>query len=168
VNSRLAFLALCVVASAVKAQDATALEEQYSTCARHYIPADKCTPEIYAQLKAKDNAPLSPEADLGLTAAKIVQAQLLNPASFQVRKVAVLTGNYSRDGGPYVCVVYGGQAVAGGLVVNSKSFHEKPDKKHPDKPSKLGETLLNYCDTIGRVSGWKDVTNEVQVALGRQ
>jgi hypothetical protein len=156
------------VASAVKAQDATALEEQYSTCARHYIPADKCTPEIYAQLKAKDNAPLSPEADLGLTAAKIVQAQLLNPASFQVRKVAVLTGNYSRDGGPYVCVVYGGQAVAGGLVVNSKSFHEKPDKKHPDKPSKLGETLLNYCDTIGRVSGWKDVTNEVQVALGRQ
>ncbi len=78
------------------------------------------------------------------------------------------TGNYSKDGGPYVCVVYGGQAVAGGMVVNSKSFHEKPDKKHPDKPSKLGESLLNYCDTIGRVSGWKDVTNEVQAALGRQ
>lgn len=27
---------------------------------KHHIPADKCTPEIYQQLKAKDNAPLDP------------------------------------------------------------------------------------------------------------
>src|SRR5207245_1579047 len=38
------------------AQDATELEEQYKTCAKHSIPSDKCTPEIYQQLKAKDNA----------------------------------------------------------------------------------------------------------------
>jgi hypothetical protein len=56
-------LMLCVTAIAValcakaQGQDATALEEQYKTCAKHYIPADKCTPEIYQQLKEKDNAP---------------------------------------------------------------------------------------------------------------
>lgn len=27
-------------------QDAAALEAQYSTCEKHHIPADKCTPEI--------------------------------------------------------------------------------------------------------------------------
>jgi len=42
----------------VKAQDAEALEAQYKTCAKHDIPADKCTPEIYKQLKDKENAPL--------------------------------------------------------------------------------------------------------------
>jgi hypothetical protein len=40
-------------------QYAAALEAQYRTCAKHYIPADKCTPEIYRQLKEKDNAALA-------------------------------------------------------------------------------------------------------------
>lgn len=41
-------------------EDASALEARYKTCAKHYIPADKCTPEIYRLLKAKANAPLDP------------------------------------------------------------------------------------------------------------
>ena len=43
----------------VNRQDATALEAQYRMCAKHYIPADKCTPDIYRQLKDKDNAALA-------------------------------------------------------------------------------------------------------------
>ena len=163
------FVALCILASGstlVKAQDATALEEQYTTCEKHHIPADKCTPEVYAQLNAKDNAPLSPEVKLGLTVARTVLAHLLNPPSFQVRRVSVLPGNLTKDRGAYVCVVYGAQAVAGGIVVDSKTFHETVNKKHPDQPPKLGETLLNFCDVTD--SRWMDVTNEVRQALGRQ
>ena len=54
------FISLVLLFSGVglKGQDAAALEEQYKTCARHYIPTDKCTPEIYKQLKDKENAPL--------------------------------------------------------------------------------------------------------------
>jgi len=47
-----------------QAQDVDALEAQYKTCAKHYIPADKCTPEIYQQLKDKDNAPLDPNVSV--------------------------------------------------------------------------------------------------------
>jgi hypothetical protein len=169
VKTKFTFIALCIVASVstrVKAQDAAALEEQYTTCEKHHIPADKCTPEIYAQLKAKDNAPLSPEVRLGVTVARTVVTQLLNPASFQVRKVSVLPRSLAKDGGAYVCVAYGAQAVAGGMVVNTKTFHEKLNKKHPDQPPSLGETLLNFCDVTD--SRWMDVTNEVRLALSRQ
>ena len=48
----------------VDTQDAAALEAQYRTCAKHYIPADKCTPEIYRQLKEKDNAASAAQAKL--------------------------------------------------------------------------------------------------------
>jgi hypothetical protein len=51
-------------------QDADAMERQYKTCAKHYIPAEKCTPEIYRQLKDKDEAPLDPSVSLALKAAK--------------------------------------------------------------------------------------------------
>jgi hypothetical protein len=47
----------CGLSAPVQAEDASALEAQYKTCAKHYIPGDKCTPEIYQQLKDKDNAP---------------------------------------------------------------------------------------------------------------
>jgi hypothetical protein len=163
------FVAFCILASVstqVKAQDTTALEEQYITCEKHHIPADKCTPEIYAQLKVKDNAPLSPEVRLGLTVAKTVQARLLNPASFQLRSVSVLPRSSAKDGGAYVCVVYGAQAVAGGIVVDSKTFHKKPNKKHPDQPRELGEQFVNFCQVTSL--RWMDVTNEVRLALSRQ
>jgi 2-oxoglutarate dehydrogenase complex dehydrogenase (E1) component-like enzyme len=68
----------------VSVQDAATLEEQYKTCAHHFIPADKCTPEIYRQLKAKDNAPLDWATDAALAAAHVVQSGLKNPDSMQV------------------------------------------------------------------------------------
>jgi hypothetical protein len=43
--------------TAAPAQDVTALEAQYKVCAKHYIPAEKCTSEIYQQLKDKENVP---------------------------------------------------------------------------------------------------------------
>ncbi len=165
-KTKFAFIALCIVASVstqVKAQDAAALEEQYTTCEKHHIPTDKCTPEIYAQLKAKDNAPLSPEVRLGLTVAKTVQARLLNPASFQLRRPSVLPRSSAKDGGAYVCVVYGAQTVVGGIVVDSETFHEKPNKKHPDQPRELGEQFVNFCEVTN--PRWMDVTNEVRRAL---
>jgi len=168
-KTRFTLVALCIVASVssrVKAQDAAALEEQYTTCEKHHIPADKCTPAVYAQLKAKDSAPLSPEVSLGLAVAKTVRAQLLNPASFQVRRISVLPSRFAKDGGAYVCVVYGAQAVAGGILVDSKTFHDKPNKKHPDQPPQLGETFVNFCEVTD--SKWMDVTNEVRLVLSRQ
>ncbi|MGO9240756.1 MAG: hypothetical protein ACLQBJ_08090 [Bryobacteraceae bacterium] len=168
-STQFAFVALSIVVSVstrVKAQDAAALEEQYTACEKHHIPADKCTPDIYAQLKAKDSAPLSPEVALGLAVAKTVQAQLLNPASFQVRRISVLPSRLAKDGGAYICVVYGAQAVAGGMVVDSKTFHDKPNKKHPDQLPKLGEMLLNLCEVTD--SKWMDLTNEVRLVLSRQ
>jgi len=65
-------------------QDATALEAQYKTCAKHYIPAEKCTPEIYSQLKAKDEAPLDPKTSEVLRLVKEYQSRLKNPGSMQV------------------------------------------------------------------------------------
>lgn len=168
-KTKFTLVALCIVASVstrVRAQDAASLEEQYTTCEKHHIPAEKCTPEIYAQLKAKDNAPLSPEVGLGLAVARTVLVQLLNPASFQIRRVSVLPSSLAKDGGAYVCVVYGAQAVAGGILVDSKTFHEKLNKKHPDQPPKLGETLLNFCEVTD--SRWMDVTNEVRSVLSHQ
>lgn len=51
-------------------QDAAALEEQYGTCEKHHIPADKCTPEIYQQLKEKENAPLDANVAAALKVVK--------------------------------------------------------------------------------------------------
>jgi hypothetical protein len=92
-------------------EDAEALEAQYKTCAKHYIPADKCTPEIYRQLKAKDNTPLDPTAAAALKAVKEYQARLKNPASMQVQ-IAYVTD----DGA--VCLEIGGQNGAGGMSVS--------------------------------------------------
>ena len=71
------------------AQDAAALEEQYKTCAKHYIPADKCTPDIYQQLKDKDSVPLDPNTTAALRAAKDYQTKLKNPESMQVHTAYV-------------------------------------------------------------------------------
>ncbi len=86
---------LCMTALAggmcIKAegQDATALEAQYKTCAKHYIPAEKCTPEIYRQLKEKDEAPLDSNTAAALRAAKEYQTRLKNPASMQIHTAYV-------------------------------------------------------------------------------
>lgn len=95
----------------VHAQDATALEEQYKTCARHSIPSDKCTPEIYQQLKAKDNAPLDPSTATALSAVKDYRSHLKNPASMQLQ-IAYVT-----DQGA-VCLEIGAQNGLGGISVS--------------------------------------------------
>ena len=92
-------------------QDAEALEAQYGTCAKHSIPADKCTPEIYQQLKAKDNAPLDPTTATALKAVKEYQARLKNPASMQVQTA------YVTDQGA-VCLAIAGQNGMGGMSVS--------------------------------------------------
>src|SRR6266851_1201413 len=88
-------------------QDAEALEAQYKTCAKHFIPADKCTPEIYQQLKAKDNAPLDPVAATALSPIKVYQSRLKNPESMQVQRA------YVTDQGA-VCLEIGAQNGLGG------------------------------------------------------
>jgi hypothetical protein len=96
-------------------QDATALEEQYKTCAKHYIPSEKCTPEIYRQLKNKDSAPLDPQTSSALSAVKAYQKKLKNPASMQVHTA------YVTDSGD-VCLEIGGQNTLGGQTVDRVVF----------------------------------------------
>jgi len=92
-------------------EDATALEARYKTCTKHYIPSEKCTPEIYEQLKAKDNAPLDATTATVLKAVKEYQSRLKNPASMQVQKAFVT------DQGA-VCLEIGGQNGLGGTSVS--------------------------------------------------
>jgi hypothetical protein len=92
-------------------QDAEALEAQYKTCARHSIPPDKCTPEIYQQLKAKDNAPLDPTTATALKAVKEYQPRLKNPESMQIHTA------YVTDEGA-VCLEIAGQNAMGGMTVS--------------------------------------------------
>ena len=94
------------------------MEEQYKTCAKHYIPADKCTPEIYKQLKDKDNAPLEPNVASALSAVKEYQKKLKNPASMQVHTA------YVTDKGD-VCLEIGGQNTLGGQTVDRVVFTSK-------------------------------------------
>jgi hypothetical protein len=108
--------ALCIILlatvalaqSPAPAQDAAALEAQYGTCARHHIPSDKCTPEIYQQLKAKDDAPLDPATAAALQAVREYKTRLKNPQSMQVHTA------YITDEGA-VCLEIAGQNAMGGL-----------------------------------------------------
>jgi hypothetical protein len=92
-------------------QDAVALEAQYKTCAKHYIPAEKCTPEIYQQLRDTDNAPLDPLTASALQAVRYYQTRLKNPASLQVHTA------YVTDRGD-ICLAVGAQNGLGGMTVS--------------------------------------------------
>lgn len=96
---------------ATQTQDADGLEAQYGTCEKHHIPADKCTPEIYQQLKAKDNAPLDAKTETVLKALKVYQSRLKNPDSMQLRNA------YLTDDGA-VCLEIGAQNSNGGVSVS--------------------------------------------------
>jgi hypothetical protein len=96
-------------------QDAAEMEAQYGTCAKHSIPADKCTPEIYQQLKAKDNASLDPVATVALKAVKEYQSRLKNPASMQLQTA------YVTDQGA-VCLEIGAQNGLGGISVSRVAY----------------------------------------------
>ncbi len=121
-----ALLAPLLVLNA-QAQDATALEAQYKTCAKHYIPADKCTPEIYQQLKDKDNAPLDPNTAAALKAVKEYQTRLKNPDSMQVR-TAYIVDNKRADF--VLCLEIGGQNGAGGMTVSHAVYDVFRGKGH--------------------------------------
>ncbi len=105
-------------APASQTQDANTLEIQYKTCAKHYIPAEKCTPEIYQQLKDKDNAPLDPNTASALRAAKDYQTKLKNPGSMQVHTAYVTEKND-------VCLEIGGQNGMGGQTVSRVVYTSK-------------------------------------------
>ena len=101
-----------------RGQDATELEAQYTACEKHHIPADKCTPEIYRQLKEKDNAPLDPNTLAALKAVKEYQPRLKNPASMQVQTAFV-----TEKGD--VCLVIAGQNTLGGVSVARVVYTKK-------------------------------------------
>lgn len=105
------FLSALSFGQTAASQDADALEAQYGTCAKHSIPADKCTAEIYQQLKAKDNAPLDPTTAAVLKAVREYQSALKNPESMQVR-----TAYVTNEGA--VCLEIGGQNGMGGMTVS--------------------------------------------------
>jgi hypothetical protein len=69
---------------------AAASEAQHKTSAKHYVPADKCTPEIYKRLKDKDNAPPDPTTATALQAVKENETRLKNSESMQVYTAFVI------------------------------------------------------------------------------
>jgi hypothetical protein len=167
-------VAIIVGALGAKAQgqDATAMEEQYKTCAKHYIPADKCTPEIYKQLKDKDNAPLDPNTASALKAVKEYQRRLKNPASMQVHTA------YVTDKGD-VCLEIGGQNTLGGSTVSRVVYTSRG--KWLDEGGFLG-SLAQQDRPSGSVDRWQgsctrgfhqkllpgtDVTDKVTQALNK-
>ena len=99
-------------------QDAAALEAQYKTCTKHYSPADKCTPDIYRQLKDTDEAPLDPLTASALQAVKYYETRLKNPASLQVRTAYV---TYKGD----ICLEVGAQNGMGGMTVSKVVYTSK-------------------------------------------
>lgn len=105
------FLAVLLFASLSFTQDAAELEAQYGTCAKHHIPADKCTPEIYRQLKEKDNSPPDPATATALQAIREYQSRLKNPESMQVHTA------YLTDQGA-LCLEIAGQNGLGGMSVS--------------------------------------------------
>ncbi|MGA8761821.1 MAG: hypothetical protein WB562_02940 [Candidatus Sulfotelmatobacter sp.] len=149
-------------------QDATALEAQYKTCAKHYIPADKCTPEIYQQLKDKDNAPLDPTTASALKAVKEYQTGLLNPDSMQVR-TAYVTDKHD------VCLEIGAQNGAGGMAVEHVVLTSKGKWRKQISDPIIIDPWLGICQKKifsllppprgGAMLPGADVTDKVNLAL---
>lgn len=111
-------LAVFLLSVLLHGQDATELEALYKTCAKHSIPADKCTPEIYQQLKAKDDAPLDPKTAAALKAAKEYRGRLKNPESMQIQTA------YVTERGD-ICLEIGGQNGLGGMSVSRVVYTSK-------------------------------------------
>jgi hypothetical protein len=152
-----------------QAPDTAAMEEQYKTCAKHFIPADKCTLDVYEQLEAKDNAPLDPDTALALGAAREYQQRLKNPESMQVH-----TAYVTQDG--RVCLDVGGQNSFGGQTV-SRVVYESAKNKWRDgtgifdtpRPGGGANLWFRYCMSGGllhrRLLPGMDVTDKVNQAL---
>jgi hypothetical protein len=132
----LSILILCLGMGA-RAQDAAALEEQYKTCAKHYIPADRCTTEVYQQLKVKDNAPINPDVAFVLDGIKGVQSSFYNPSSMQVRFAYIEDAGEKAFrtlvDGPVACFELAGQNQYGGMSIQRYSYYRTLNTKHPEK-----------------------------------
>jgi hypothetical protein len=128
-----------------QAQDAAALEAQYKTCAKHYIPADKCTSEIYQQLKATDEAPPDTKTAAALRSAKEYRAGLKNPESMQIHSA------YVTDKGD-VCPEIGGQNGAGGMTVSRVVYTAKA--RWLDEGGFAGAFLQEHQHVGGGVDRW--------------
>jgi hypothetical protein len=149
---------------AAQTQDASALEAQYKTCAKHYIPADKCTPEIYQQLKAKDDAPLDPTTATALKAVKEYQQRLKNPASMQVH-----TAYVTNEGA--VCLDIAGQNGLGGMsasrvVYLTDAWPHRGKGKWMDEGGFMGGMAANNSGTYD-VDRWGGYCQKVK-AFGKQ
>jgi hypothetical protein len=142
---------------ATSAQDATELEAQYGTCAKHHIPADKCTVEIYQQLKAKDNAPLDANTTAALKVVKEYQGRLKNPESMQVQTA------YVTEKGD-VCLVIGGQNGLGGMSVSRIVYTSKG--RWLDERG-FGGGLAAHNSGSYEVDRWGGFCQKIK-ALGRQ
>ncbi len=123
---------------------AAALEAQYGTCAKHHIPAEKCTSEIYQQLAAQDEKPLDANTALAVKAVEIYRTRLKNPESLQVH-VAYVT-----DAGD-VCLEVGGQNSLGGQTVSRIVY--KSDGKWLDENGFLGGPTIGWSGGTNRWIG---------------
>jgi len=145
-------------------QDATALEAQYKMCAKHYIPSDKCTPEIYQQLKDKDNAPPDPTTTTALHAVKEYQGRLKNPQSMQVH-----TAYVTSEGA--VCLEIAGQNSMGGMSVSrvvylTDSWPHRGKGKWMDEGGFGGSMAANTSGSY-QVDRWGGFCQKVR-AFGKQ
>jgi hypothetical protein len=144
-------------------QDASALEAQYKTCAKHYIPADKCTPEIYQQLKAKDEAPPDPKTAAALSAVKEYRTRLKNPDSMQIHTA------YVTDDGA-VCLEIAGQNGMGGMSVSrvvylTDVWPHKGKGKWMDEGGVFGAMASDHSGNY-QVDRWGGYCNKVK-AFGK-
>jgi len=127
-------------------EDASALEARYKTCAKHYIPAEKCTPEIYQQLKDKDAAPPDTKTAAALDATKRYKTRLKNPESMQIHTA------YVTDKGD-VCLEIGGQNTLGGMTVSKVVYTSKG--RWLDEGGFAGAMLANSQHKAGGVDRWE-------------
>jgi hypothetical protein len=114
-------------------QTASDLEAQYKTCARHSIPSDKCTPEIYRQLREAENAPLDPDVEKAVAALAEYRGRLKNPESMQVHTA------YLTDDGA-LCFEIGAQNGMGGVTVDRPVYITAAWTHHGGKNRWLDET----------------------------
>lgn len=138
-------------------QDAATMEAQYKTCAKHSIPVDKCSPEIYQQLKAKDEAPLDVTTMAALKAVKHYQKDMFNPGSLQVHKAFVL------DNGE-ICLQVGGQNQLGGMAFNEIYYSSRGVESRSEWGNDLGVCWRIFLQAE-KTRLDSDVTEKVQQAL---
>ena len=148
----------------MEAQDAAALEAQYKTCAKHSIPTDKCTLEIYRQLKDKDEAlgaaaalgPMAAEVNFAIQGTTMMRDQAVDPTSFTVLQV-LLGPKYG--GG---CVHYVASNTFGGRVQQWGIYGS-------DKKGRMSVYLgIDYNIVDGCIkTSVRDVTAEVKKALSQ-